>query len=34
MIRFTTIIILKDRFGVQERFIENFVPWMNKAYGL
>jgi len=24
--------ILKDRFGVQERFIENFVPWINKGH--
>ena len=24
--------ILKDRFDIQERFIENFVPWINKGH--
>lgn len=24
--------ILKNRFDIQERFIENFVPWINKGY--
>ena len=24
--------LIKDRLGIQERFIENFVPWLNKGH--